>query len=142
MLPFFLDESSRGTTYFLTTRSTLQGESLRAVFTKLYQSFGIADASYADPQESLWPRHACQATLWIFAGTVQFVSTTHPWCQAIVLNSRFLPGVESLAQTHENFVIAFTEPGEDESRFCCLVMRARRASNSNRRRSIRLALSH
>ncbi|KAG8872855.1 hypothetical protein FRB97_007290 [Tulasnella sp. 331] len=78
------------------------GESIRAGFTKLYQSMGIADASYADPHESLWARHACQATLWVFAG------------------------VESLAQTHENFVIAFTEPGDDEARFTCLLMRARR----------------
>ncbi|KAG9025744.1 hypothetical protein FRB95_009811 [Tulasnella sp. JGI-2019a] len=78
------------------------GESVRAGFTKLYQSMGIADASYADPHESLWARHSCQATLWVFAG------------------------VESLAQTHENFVIAFTEPGDDEARFTSLLMRARR----------------
>ncbi|KAG9001556.1 hypothetical protein FRB90_011589 [Tulasnella sp. 427] len=78
------------------------GDSLRFAFRKLYQSIGCGDASYADSNEAKWARHAVQATLWSFAG------------------------VESLAQTHENIVITFTEAGDDDSRLNVLRAKARR----------------
>ncbi|KIO27468.1 hypothetical protein M407DRAFT_23283 [Tulasnella calospora MUT 4182] len=78
------------------------GDSLRAAFRRLYQSIGCGDASYADSTEAKWARHAAQATLWTYAG------------------------VESLAQTHENIVIAFTGAGDDDSRLNALRAKARR----------------
>lgn len=41
----------------------------------------------------------------------------------------FNPGVESLAQTHENIIITFTEPGDDESRLSAIHAKARRVSS-------------
>ncbi|KAG8893475.1 hypothetical protein FRB99_001919 [Tulasnella sp. 403] len=79
------------------------GEPLRAVFKKLYQSLGCAGAQYADAEESRWARHTAKATLWSYTG------------------------VESLAQTYEGMVTAFTQPGsDDDSRLNVLRARARR----------------
>ncbi|KAG8966350.1 hypothetical protein FRC03_012147 [Tulasnella sp. 419] len=80
------------------------GEPLESGFIKLYESLGCADAFLSHTPEPSWPwaRHAYQAVLWRLAG------------------------VESLAQTHENIILAFTEPGDDESRLHALCSKARR----------------